>query len=134
LRLRFEFTDGDFALNVAGGEQGVNLSWSFSDDPGWSPKLMLRMTCGVGNRYLQGRESLAIAIARGQVRHRGESRAAMLYLPAARLFCEPYRQVIQSRYPELTVQGTARLIAKSRKSSPVALTRSPPRRSVKAHK
>ncbi len=103
LRLRFEFTDGDFALNVAGGEEGVNLSWSFSDDPGWSPKLLLRMTCGVGNRYLQGRESLAIAIARGQVRCRGESRAVMLYLPAARLICEPYRQVIESRYPELAV-------------------------------
>ena len=91
----------------------MNLSWSFSDDPGWSPKLVLRMTCGVGNRYLQGRESLAIAIARGQVRHRGEPRAAMLYLPAARLFCEPYRQVIQSRYPELAVQDTSALIAKS---------------------
>ena len=39
-------------------------SWSFADDPGWSPKLVLRMTCAVANRYLHGRESLAIAIAR----------------------------------------------------------------------
>ena len=80
---------------------------------------MLRMTCGVGNRYLQGRESLAIAIARGQVDYRGESRAAMLYLPAARLFCEPYRQVIQSWYPELAVQEPAGLIAKSAKNRPL---------------
>ena len=43
------------------------------------------MSAEVANRYLQGRESLAIAIARGQVRCRGESRAALAYLPAARL-------------------------------------------------
>ena len=48
------------------------------------------MTAEVANRYLQGRESLAIAIARGQVGCRGVA-DALLYLPAARLICEPYR-------------------------------------------
>ncbi len=104
IRMRFEFTDCDLALNVAAEETGEhNLSWSFGDDPGWPPKLLLRMSCAVGNRYMQGRESLAIAIARGQVSCRGESRAALLYLPAARLISEPYRKVVESDFPDLAV-------------------------------
>src|SRR5215208_3147735 len=94
LRMRFEFTDLDMALNVAASEGEHNVTWSFADDPGWSPKLTLRMTSDTANRYLQGRESLAIGIARGQVRCRGDSRTALLYLPAARLIAEPYRRVV----------------------------------------
>ena len=101
LRMRFEFTDLGTALNVAAGEGDRNLSWSFDDDPGWDPKLTLRMTSDVANRYLQGRESLAIGIARGQIRCRGDSRTALLYLPAARLIAEPYRHVVETEYPAL---------------------------------
>src|SRR5687767_15661727 len=101
LRMRFEFTDLGMALNVAAGGTQGNLAWSFDDDPGWAPKLTLGMTSDVANRYLQGRESLAIGIARGQVRCRGDSRTALLYLPAARLFCEPYRRVVEAGYPAL---------------------------------
>jgi hypothetical protein len=60
------------------------------------------MDSGVANRFLQGRESLAIALARGQAHCRGESRTALLYLPATRLLCEPYRQAVRSGYPALT--------------------------------
>jgi hypothetical protein len=101
LRMRFEFTDPDMALNVAGADGKHNITWSFADDPGWPPKLTLRMSSAVGNRYLQGRESLAIGIARGQVRAQGDSRTALLYLPAARLICEPYRRVVEAEYPAL---------------------------------
>ena len=101
LRMRFEFTDLGMALNVAAGEGGHNLDWSFADDPGWPPKLTLRMSSEVANRYLQGRESLAIGIARGQVRAQGDSRTALLYIPAARLICEPYRRVVEADYPAL---------------------------------
>ena len=103
LRLRFEFTDSDMALNLAAGAGDRNLTWSFADEPGWAPKLELEMGSGVANRYLQGRESLAIAIARGQVRVSGESRTALLYLPAARLLCEPYRRVVEADFPTLAV-------------------------------
>ena len=101
LRMRLEFTDLDMALNVAAADGGRNLVWSFDHDPGWPPKLTLRMSSDVANRYLQGRESLAIGIARGQVRCRGDSRTALLYLPAARLIAEPYRRVVESEYPAL---------------------------------
>jgi hypothetical protein len=104
LRMRFEFTDVGLALNVAATEGGGNLRWSFGDDPGWTPKLELAMDSDIANRYLQGRESLAIAIARGQVRVRGDSRTALLYLPAARLLREPYRKAIEANYPSLAAQ------------------------------
>ena len=101
LRMRFEFTDLEMALNVAAGNGDDGLTWSFADDPGWAPKLVLRMTSAVANRYLQGRESLAIALARGEVRCQGESRVALLYLPAARLLADPYRRVVEADYPDL---------------------------------
>ena len=101
LRMRFEFTDLGMALSVAAGGGDRNLTWSFADDPGWASKLTLRMTSDVANRYLQGRDSLAIGLARGQVRCRGDSRTALLYLPAARLLREPYRRVIEADYPAL---------------------------------
>ena len=101
LRMRFEFTDLGMALNVAAADGDRNLTWSFADDPGWQPKLVLWMTSDVANRYLQGRESLAIGIARGKVRCRGDSRTALLYLPAARLIAEPYRRVVEAEYPAL---------------------------------
>jgi hypothetical protein len=89
------------ALNVAAADGGHNITWSFADDPGWAPKLVLRMSSVVANRYLQGRESLAIAIARGEVRWDGESRAALLYLPAARLISERYQRVVEADFPAL---------------------------------
>jgi hypothetical protein len=101
MRMRFDFPDAGIVLHVAAGEGDRNLVWSFGEPPDWEPQLVLEMSADVANRYLQGRESLAIAIARGQVRARGESRATLRYLPAARLICEPYRRVIEAEYPDL---------------------------------
>ena len=61
------------------------------------------MDSEVANRYLQGKESLAIAIARRRVRCRGESKVALLYVPAMRLLCEPYRRVVAAEYPHLAI-------------------------------
>jgi hypothetical protein len=103
LRMRFEFPDASMVLNLAAASGARHIRWSFSDDGDWDPKLELTMSSAVANRYLQGRESLAIAIARGQVRFVGESRVAVLYLPATRLLCEPYRKVIARGHPGLVV-------------------------------
>ena len=105
IRMRFEFPDCATVLNVSSEADEASLRWSFADDVDWEPKLVLTMDSDVANRYLQGRESLAIAIARGQVRCTGSSRAALLYLPAARLLCEPYRKVVAQDFPELAEIG-----------------------------
>jgi hypothetical protein len=104
LRVRFRFNDLDMTLNVAASEQAPrHLRWEFSDDVPWTPRLELEMDSEVANSYLQGEESLAIAIARRRVRVRGDSRVALLYLPAMRLVCEPYRRVVAAEYPRLAI-------------------------------
>lgn len=102
LRMRFVFTDAELMLDVSAGDgEERNLRWSFDGDAQAPPRLELWMATEVANRYLQGNESLAIAIARGRIRCRGESRSALRFLPAIRLICGPYRQVIEDDFPDL---------------------------------
>ncbi len=103
LRMRLEFTDTGLGLSVAAGEDGHNLSWSFDEASEVDAQLVLAMETAVANRYLQGSESIAIAIARGQVRLSGGSRTALRCLPATRLLTGPYRRVVERDFPELLV-------------------------------
>ena len=64
------------------------------------------MNADVANRYLQGRESLAIAIARGQVRLPRRVAGGAPLPAGARLICEPYRRVIEAEYPDLVAAWT----------------------------
>ena len=100
VRLRFVFPDVDLQLNVSASPEDQELAWSFGD-VSWEPKLTLEMDSEVANRFLLGQESLAVALARGQVRVRGDARSALWYLPATRLISEPYRRVVQSAFPAL---------------------------------
>jgi hypothetical protein len=104
LRMRFEFPDLGMVLNVAPSEEpGHHLRWEFSDGVDWEPRLTLRMDSRVANAFLQGKESLAIAIARGRVRCDGDTRCALVYVPKLRLVAAPYRRLVRRRYPELRV-------------------------------
>ena len=101
MRMRFEFPDCDLALNV--WADGGAVHWSFAQEPGWDPKLALEMDSGVANAYLQGQVNLPIAVARGRVRCRGSSLAALQYLPLTRLLCVPYRRIVRSEFPGLAL-------------------------------
>jgi hypothetical protein len=102
IRIRMELTDVRLVMNLAPAEQaGRHLDWRFDDRVSRDPRLRIAMDSGTANAYLQGRESLAIAIARGRVRCDGDARAALLYVPALRLLVEPYRHLLSERYPEL---------------------------------
>jgi hypothetical protein len=104
LRMRFEFTDLGMVLNVAASEEpGHHLRWEFSDAADWEPKLKLRMDSRIANAYLQGKESLAIAIARGRVRFAGDTECALRYVPTLRLFVAPYLRLVRRQYPHLLV-------------------------------
>jgi hypothetical protein len=103
-RLRLEITDRALVLNLApSDEPGRKLRWRFDDDVDWEPRLRMWMDSATANRYLQGRESLAVAIARGRVRCEGDARTALLYVPAMRLLIEPYRKLVRERFPDLAV-------------------------------
>jgi hypothetical protein len=104
LRMRFDFTDLGMVLNVAASEEpGHHLRWEFSDAVDWEPKLNLSMDSQIANAYLQGKESLAIGVARGRVRWNGDTRCALLYVPALRLVVGPYRRLVRREYPHLLV-------------------------------
>ena len=104
LRMRLELPDISAVVNIAVGDAGAgNLRWGFSDDGEWDSKLRFSMDSEVANRFLQGRESLAIAIVRGRVRCEGEARYTLLYVPALRLLVEPYRHAVRRHRPELVL-------------------------------
>ena len=102
LRLRLEFTDAGLALNLASSANDEhNVEWSFAARPPWRPNLTLAMDSAVANRWLQGAESIAVAIARGRARCGGDGRAALAFLPLARLLREPYERLIGASYRHL---------------------------------
>src|SRR5262245_34432594 len=80
-RLRLEVTDAKIVLNLAPSDKPrQTLRWRFDDKIDWEPRLCLWSDSATANRYLQGRESLAIAIARGRVKAKGDARSALLYV------------------------------------------------------
>lgn len=101
LSLRIKITDLDMVIRIApSGEPDHHLTWNY-DDEGPLAKLDLRMDSATAHSYLQGDESLAIAIAKGKVRLRGESRFALLYLPVMSHVAGPYGRLVRERFPHL---------------------------------
>lgn len=103
--LRLRLTDCDLVLDVVSEQAGHNISWSFRADPALRPRLELEMDTVTANRFLQGRESLAIAIAHRRARVRSEGGAAVAYLPATELLREPYLRIVESEFPDLLEAG-----------------------------
>jgi hypothetical protein len=102
---RFVFPDMDVVLNVTGSEHGGHcLRWRFSDEIDWQPALTLEMDSAVANRYLQGEENLAIALARGRIRISAQQAgAALSFLPVSRSLFGRYRALVARRYPHLAL-------------------------------
>jgi hypothetical protein len=102
LSYRYVFPDLGLALNVISSEEeSHNLRWSFSDDAEWEPRLTMEMSSEVANAYLQGRENLAIAMARGRIRCSGDVRAAITLLPINSQIGECYREVLERHHAHL---------------------------------
>ncbi len=102
---RFVFTDLGVTLDVAGAKEGGahSIAWTFGEAE-WTPMLTLEMDSEVANRYLQGKLSLPIGLARGQVRIRcTKPRAALNLLPASRELIACYRTLIEREYPQLVI-------------------------------
>ena len=105
LRIRFEFPDLPLVLNVAATDEGDHhLTWRFDDEADWTPKLTLRMDSKVANAYLQGKESLAIGIARRRVKATGDTRSALFYIPTLRVLVASYRRLVTQEHPHLVLK------------------------------
>jgi hypothetical protein len=71
---RFEFPDLDLVMNIRAavpGEDG-NLHWEWSDDVDWEPKVRMTMSSETANKYFQGKENVAMAIARRRIKTGGD--------------------------------------------------------------
>jgi hypothetical protein len=101
---RFEFTDFDLVVNIrAGGEDEPNLAWVWSDEIAWEPKVRMSMTSEIANKYFQGKENVAIAIARRRIKAGGDVKAALAIIPITKPLYARYREMIAADYPHLVV-------------------------------
>jgi hypothetical protein len=102
---RFEFVDFDLVMNVRAGQpqEGANLYWEWTDEVPWSATVRMKMSSETANRYFQGRENVAFAIARGRIKTGGDIKAALQLIPITKPIYERYRTVVADEYPHLMV-------------------------------
>lgn len=103
---RFEFPDLDLVVNVTyaeGAEDGSCLRWQWTDDVDWEPEVEMSMDSEVANRYFQGRENIAMAIARRRIRASGNVKKALSLIPITKPVFARYRELLEREYPDLLV-------------------------------
>ncbi|HEY5189666.1 MAG TPA: hypothetical protein VII87_11570 [Solirubrobacteraceae bacterium] len=99
---RFEFPDLDLVVNVRAGREGEpNLAWEWSDDISWEPKVRMTMSSETANKYFQGKENVAIAIARRRIKTGGDVKAALAIIPITKPLYARYREMVAADYPHL---------------------------------
>jgi hypothetical protein len=102
---RFEFTDFDLVVNIraAGDAEDGNLHWEWSDDVAWEPKVKMTMSSETTNKYFQGKENVAMAIARRRIKTGGDVKAALSLIPITKPIYDRYRDMVTAEYPHLRV-------------------------------
>jgi hypothetical protein len=101
---RFEFPDIDLVVNVTFApavEDGHNLRWAWTDDVDWDPEVEMTMDSAVANRYFQGKENIAMAIARRRIKTGGDVKAALNLMPITKPVFARYRDLVEREYPHL---------------------------------
>jgi hypothetical protein len=69
----------------------------------WEPKVKMAMSSETANRYFQGKENIAIAIARRRIKTGGDVKAALAIIPITKPLYARYRDMIAAEYPHLEV-------------------------------
>ena len=102
---RFEFTDLDLVVNIRAAEPGEdgNLHWEWTDDVAWEPKVKMAMSSETANRYFQGKENVAMALARRRIKSGGDVKAALSLIPITKPIYARYREFVEAEYPHLAV-------------------------------
>jgi hypothetical protein len=102
---RFEFPDLDLVVNIraADDDEEGNLYWEWSDDVGWDSKVRMSMSSETANKYFQGKENIAMAIARRRIKTGGDVKAALALIPITKPIFARYRDMVTAEYPHLRV-------------------------------
>jgi hypothetical protein len=100
---RFDFPDADLVVNIRAGRAGEdeNLHWEWTDDIDWEPRVRMTMSTETANRYFQGKENVAMAIARRRIKTGGDVRAALEILPLTKPVFAHYLAMVRAEYPHL---------------------------------
>src|SRR5436190_21283013 len=100
---RFEFPDLDLVVNVTYNDDDSTdcLKWEWSDDVAWDPEVQMEMTSDVANRYFQGKENIAMAIARRRIKTSGNVKKALAIIPITKPVFAQYRELVERDYPHL---------------------------------
>jgi len=101
--MRYEFTDVDLVANIRAAREGEdgNLHWVWSDDVDWEPKVRMSMSSETANRYFQGKENVAMALARRRIKSGGDVKAALSLIPITKPIYARYREFVEAEYPHL---------------------------------
>jgi hypothetical protein len=102
---RFEFDDLDLVVNIRAAREGEegNLVWRWTDEVDWEPRVRMAMSSETANRYFQGKENVAMAIARRRIKAGGDVKAALALIPITKPVYERYRGLVEAEYPHLVV-------------------------------
>jgi SCP-2 sterol transfer family len=101
---RFEFPDLDLVVNItaaADNSDGNNLVWEWSDEVDWEPDVKMTMDSSVANKYFQGKENVAMAIARRRIKTSGNVKKALALIPITKPIEAKYRAMLEEEYPHL---------------------------------
>ena len=101
---RYEFPDLDVVVNITHAAEvvdGQHLRWEWSDEVEWDPEVVMKMDSEVANRYFQGEENVALAIARRRIKTSGNVKKALALLPITKDVFPKYRQLLEDEYPHL---------------------------------
>jgi SCP-2 sterol transfer family protein len=100
---RFVFPDLDLVVNVSAAAQGAdaNLRWEWSADVAWEPEVTMTMDSAVANRYFQGKENIAMAVARRRIKTSGNVKKALALVPLTKPVFKLYREMLEREYPHL---------------------------------
>ena len=102
---RFDCEDLDLVVNIRAavdGEDG-NLHWTWSDDVDWEPRVRMTMSSETANKYFQGKENIAMAIARRRIKTGGDVKAALELMPITKPVFARYTELVRREYPHLEV-------------------------------
>jgi hypothetical protein len=101
--MRYEFTDLDLVANIRAAREGEdgNLHWEWTDEVDWEPRVKMAMSSETANRYFQGKENVAVAIARRRIKSGGDVKAALSLIPITKPIYARYRAMVEEEYPHL---------------------------------
>ena len=101
---RFVFPDVDEVVNITYNEDETSdacLRWEWTDDVDWEAQVEMKMDSDVANKYFQGKENIAMAIARRRIKTSGDVKKALSLVPITKPVFAQYRGMLEDEYPHL---------------------------------